>query len=101
MRRSDDGRELPGDLWRHYHTLNTLFEWIAKAFEQNAARIATLTAEHTYMEPLQPDHVGPIGISEWPSRDPQAPSYPGAALLVTKTLGQTQEWPIPIIHPLP
>lgn len=86
-------------LWIGDRAFSPHVEW--SVLPRGGGRMATLTAEYTRMELLQPDHSGPIGISEWPLRNPQAPSYRGAALLMTKTLGQTQEWPIPIIHQLP
>ncbi|MSU35853.1 MAG: hypothetical protein EXS36_12270 [Pedosphaera sp.] len=87
-------------LWIDNRAFTPEVKW--SALPLGAGRLATLSAAFHAIPRLDPDNFGQVlGVDEWPARDPKAPDYAAAALLVTQALGQTQEWPIHILHEFP
>ncbi len=87
-------------LWVDDRAFTPDVEW--SALPSGGGRFATLRAAFRAVPRLDPDNPGQVlGIDESPPRDPQAPEFVGAALVVTEALGQTQDWAIPAFHELP
>jgi hypothetical protein len=87
-------------LWIDDRAFTPEITW--SALPPGGGRLATLSAVFRAIPRFDPDNPGQVlDVDELPPRDPQAPKYAGAALLITEALGHTQEWPIPILRELP